>query len=224
MRLIEFVHRKIFAIFRRRRMKTFYKLFPLNETTRLLDIGGAPNTWLDESGTDESVDWAPFAVTMVNLRYPDPAARRDWRFTPVEGDATALPFADASFDIAFSNSVIEHMTTWERQQAFAAEARRVAGRLWIQTPARSFPLEPHLLAPFFQYWPRGLQRRLARNFTLWGLMVRPDDARVEEMLCDIRLLTLREMKELFPDCTILKERMLGLTKSYIAVRGVERNA
>ena len=49
-------------------------------------------------------------------------------------------------------------------------------------------------------------------------MTRPDKAGIEEMLGDIRLLTYREMKTLFPDCRILKERVLGLTKSYIAVR------
>jgi hypothetical protein len=207
------IHQKLFVIFRRRRMKKFYALFRPSAETRLLDIGGAPNTWIAESQYQRR-----FPVTMVNLQFPDPAVLTDGRFTAVEGDATRLPFADASFDIAFSNSVIEHMTTWEGQQAFAAEARRVAKGLWIQTPARSFPLEPHLLALFFQYLPRGLQRRMARNFTLWGLLTRPDPARVEEMLSDIRLLTCREVRELFPDCRILKERVLGLTKSYVAVR------
>lgn len=160
-----------------------------------------------------------FPVTLVNLRFPDPAVFTDGRFDALEADATRLPFADASFDIAFSNSVIEHMTTWERQQAFASEARRVAAKLWVQTPARCFPIEPHLLAPFFQYLPRKLQLRTARYFTLWGLLTKPTRAQVEEMISDIRLLTYREMKQLFPDCTILKERFLGFTKSYVAVRG-----
>jgi len=207
------IHHKVFVIFRRRRMEWFYATFRPTEQTRLLDIGGAPNTWLAESNPD-----LRFPVTLVNLRFPDPKVQSDSRFTPVNGDATDLPFADASFDIAFSNSVIEHMTTWERQQTFAAEARRVARKLWIQTPARSFPLEPHVLAPFFQYLPRNLQTRIARYFTLWGLLTKPSAARVEEMLSDIRLLTYREMKQLFPDCLILKERVLGLTKSYVAIR------
>jgi hypothetical protein len=206
------IHRRLFVLFRRRRMKLFYELFAPSAETRVLDIGGAPNTWLAESRND-----ARFRVTLVNLVFPD--VLTDARFTAVDGDATALPIADGSFDIAFSNSVIEHMTTWERQQAFAREARRVARRLWIQTPARSFPLEPHLLAPWFQYWPQRWQTRLARYFTLWGLMTKPDRARVDEMIGDIRLLSYREFQELFPDCRIVKERVLGLTKSYIAVRG-----
>jgi hypothetical protein len=208
------IHQKVFVIFRRRRMDKFYAMFRPSTQTRLLDIGGAPNTWIAESRCDSR-----FPVTMVNLRFPDHAVVTDGRFIAVKGDATNLPFASASFDIAFSNSVIEHMTTWERQQAFAGEARRIAKKLWIQTPARSFPVEPHLLAPFFQYLPRHLQTRMARYFTLWGLLTKPTPDRVDEMLSDIRLLTYREMKQLFPDCHILKERVFGLTKSYVAVRG-----
>lgn len=207
--------RKIsFDIFRRRRMRLFYQMFQPSEQTKLLDIGGAPNTWLVESHYESR-----FPITLVNIRPPDLHMLTDGRFTPVKGDATDLPFWDASFDVAFSNSVIEHLTTWERQQAFAAEARRVARNLWIQTPARSFPIEPHLLAPFFQYLPRSLQARLARRCTLWGLLTKPDVARTHEMISEIRLLTYREMKELFPDCLILRERVLGITKSYVAVRG-----
>lgn len=206
--------RKIgFAIFRSRRMRLFYETFHPSEQTRLLDIGGAPNTWLSESNYSFK-----FPITLVNLRYPDLHMLTDGRFTPITGEATRLPFADASFDIAFSNSVIEHMTTWERQQAFASEARRVAGKLWIQTPARCFPVEPHVLAPFFQYLPKHFQARIARYLTLWGLLTKPGRTEVTEMLSEIRLLTYREMKQLFPDCTILRERILGLTKSYVAVR------
>lgn len=206
--------RKIgFAIFRRRRMKLFYVTFQPSDQTRLLDIGGAPNTWLIESDYP-----CKFPVTLINLRYPDLHMLAPDRFTPIESDAIDLPFTDASFDIAFSNSVIEHMTTWERQQAFASEARRVASRIWIQTPARCFPIEPHLLAPFFQYLPKRLQLRAARYFTLWGLLAKPTRPQIEDMLSNIRLLTYKEMKQLFPDCTILKERFFGLTKSYVAVR------
>jgi len=210
---LQAIRKRIFVFFRRRRMKTFYRTFAPSAETRVVDLGGSANTWTSESRYE-----ARFPVTLVNMRFDDPP---DERFTPVAGDAVRLPFADASFDVAFSNSVIEHMTTWERQQAFANEARRVARGLWIQTPARSFPIEPHLLAPWFQYLPRRAQTRLARHFTLWGLMTRPNAAEVDEMIGDIRLLSYREVRQLFPDCFILRERVLGLTKSYVAVRRLE---
>lgn len=134
-------------------MKRFYAIFRPTSQTRLLDIGGDPRTWLFEARLCE-----PVPVTLVNLRFSSSVAFDSSRFTAVHSDATALPFESQSFSIAYSNSVIEHLTTWERQQAFASEARRVARGLWVQTPARHFPIEPHLLTPFFQYrkrpvWP-----------------------------------------------------------------------
>ena len=198
----------VFIRFRRRRMKKFFELFALKETARVVDIGGLVTTWLGQANEES----ARFPVTIVNHRdYPviDPI-----RFRAVTVDAKTLPFRDGEFDIAFSNSVIEHVGTWEDQKAFAMEARRVAKGLWIQTPARSFPIEPHLLAPYVQYLSRPMQHRVAR----WTLRGRMQPDRVHRIIDDIRLLTYREMKELFPDCTILRERVMGLTKSYIAVR------
>ena len=123
-------------------------MFHPTEETRLLDIDGAPNTWLEELQDD-----LRFPLMLVNLCSPDPYARAGIRFTPVYGDATNLPFPDAIFNIAFSNSVMEHMTTLERQQAVATEALRIAKNLWIQTPAPSLPLEPHFFAPSFSFFP-----------------------------------------------------------------------
>jgi hypothetical protein len=39
----------VFIVFRRRRMKRFYVAFQPSAEVRLLDIGGAPNTWIAES-------------------------------------------------------------------------------------------------------------------------------------------------------------------------------
>ena len=41
--------------------------------------------------------------------------------TFVEGDGRRLPFEDASFDIVYSNSVIEHLGTLPNQREFARE-------------------------------------------------------------------------------------------------------
>ena len=207
------IRQLFFATFRRRRMRRFYATLRPTSQTRLLDIGGDPHMWIFESRFCE-----PVPVTPVNRQFPNAATFNNSRFTAVEGDAIDLPFENQSFDIVYSNSVIEHLTAWERQQAFASEARRVAKSLWIQTPARHFPIQPHLLTPFVQYLPRQLQVRLARHLTLWGMRSKPNAIEVNEFISEIRLLTLREMKLLFSDCLILKERVFGLTKSYIAIR------
>lgn len=176
---------------------------------RLLDIGGTAGFWAESKLNAE--------LTLLN-RDQMAAGSIPATVQFVQGDGCALPFEDGAFEIVFSNSVIEHIGTWARQQAFASEARRCGRRLWIQTPAREFFIEPHLIAPFFHWLPRPWQRRLMRNFTLRGWIERPDQAAVDSFLEEVRLLTLSEMQALFPDCTILRERFLGTTKSYIAFR------
>jgi len=201
------LYNHVFVRFRRRRMQQFFSMFSPSPGVRVVDLGGAVQTWNVEADSHE-----PFSVTLINnLEYEDFASER---FQIIEADATALPFPDNSFDIAFSNSVIEHLGTWERQEAFASEARRVARKLWIQTPARCFPIEAHLLAPYIQYLPKGIQRRVVR-WTPRGLL---NPGVVQQIVDEVRLLTYAEVAELFPDCHILRERFCGLTKSYIAVR------
>jgi hypothetical protein len=201
------VFEHIYVRFRRRRMRRFLDVFAPSPHIRLLDIGGTPHTWVNVAG-----DAAQFSITFINTR--NNSYIKGDRFTSTIGDATAMPFPDNAFDIAFSNSVIEHLATWEKQQEFALEARRVARNLWIQTPARSFPIEAHLLAPYIQYLPRHIQHRIVR-WTPRGLLS-PDE--VHEIVDEVRLLTYREVRSLFPDCQILREQLCGFTKSYIAVR------
>lgn len=212
------IHRLYAAVsphLRRRRMRQFMTRIAPRAGERILDVGGTSWIWDELS--------VPSAITLLNTVPPEgpPPARSDGRrgeFHFAQGDGCALPYAEREFDVVFSNSVIEHVGTWERQQRFAAEARRVGRRLWIQTPAREFFIEPHLVAPFIHWLPRAAQRRLMRNFTLRGWLERPDARAVEAFLEEVRLLTFSEMQALFPDCTIRRERFLGLTKSYIAVR------
>jgi SAM-dependent methyltransferase len=129
--------------------------------------------------------------------------------TFVRADARALPFADREFDIAYSNSLVEHLQPADRSR-FAAEARRVAGRYFVQTPSKWFPIEPHVLLPLFQFLPLRLRR------LLWPLGV------WQGPFEDIRLLGARELRGLFPDARIIRERVGPLTKSLIAVGPVER--
>lgn len=204
----EALYRRTSIYFRRRRMNRFFARFAPSRGIRLLDVGGNEDTWTKENRND-----VEFHVTLLNTF--DYGRSDNEHFTSVYGDATELPFADNSFDIVFSNSVIEHVGSSERRRAFAQEARRVAHHLWIQTPARTFPIEPHLLTPFIQYLPRTLQHRFAR-WTPRGIL-QPE--LVHEIIDEVQLLTCAEMRELFPDCEIIRESVFGVTKSYIAVRG-----
>lgn len=197
--------------FRRARMRAFVAAFRPGPTTTIVDVGGTPYNW--------RLVGTPGHVTLVNLELPrEGVDGLPPNLVCVVGSGTRLEFETGSFDVAFSNSVIEHLGSLPAQQAFAAELSRVGRGLWVQTPARGFPVEPHLLGLFIHWLPRRWQRRLVRWTTGWGWLVRPSPARVEAMLDELRLLDEGEMRRLFPDCEIRRERFLGLTKAYVAVR------
>ena len=198
------------TFFRRRRMKRFASIHRLEEGTTILDVGGYPWFW-GKYGTKGR-------VTVVNTDAPAAAFECPPNIRFLQADGCALPFAEKSFDVGFSNSVIEHLSTWENQRRFAAELGRVARGLWVQTPARCFPVEPHLLTPLIHFLPKCWQRPLLRHFTIWGWLTRPTDEQVKAFLAEVRLLAKREMKLLFPGCTIITERFLFWPKCYIAVK------
>jgi SAM-dependent methyltransferase len=127
----------------------------------------------------------------------------------VQADATGLPFADDEFEIAYSNSVIEHLPPAARD-AYARELQRVSRRWFVQTPNRWFPIEPHALLPFVHWLPRRFGR------ALWRLGVSGDP------YDEVRLLGAGELRRLFPDAVIVRERTGPLTKSLVAVGPRER--
>lgn len=203
------LYRPFLLHFRRRRMRLFKRAFRLLNTTRVLDVGGTGFNW-------GLVDVRPRLV-LLNLEAKGRTAQEsDW----VVADARHLPFASHTYDIVFSNSVIEHLGTWECQARMAEECRRVGRRYFVQTPNMGFPLEPHLLTPFFHWLPYAIQERLIRGFTLWAWITRPSREECQRFLEETRLLRDADMRRLFPDAEIWKERFMGMTKSLIAVRTV----
>jgi hypothetical protein len=201
------VHRPFQMYFRRRRMSQFAKLFDLDTRTRVLDVGGYEMNWT-------LIDAAP-EVVLLNLE--DEEWRRG-RFQRIKGDGTQLQFADNSFDIAYSNSVIEHVGGPSEQQRFADEVRRVAPRYYVQTPNKWFVAEPHTMTVGLHWLPRPAFRRLLRRGSVWGWMDRPSQVEVDQMIDSIQMLDRADMERLFPDAEIIEERVLGMTKSLIAVR------
>ncbi len=119
-----------------------------------------------------------------------------------------------AYDIVYSNSVIEHVGTWEDQLAFANEALRVGRSLW--TPAYSCPVEPHYLGLFSHWFPASWHVRIARWTSGVGLTGAAD---LQSIASTTRLLTMKEFRILFPDCEIWTERLFVLfPKSFVALR------
>lgn len=206
--LIPRLHGPIGRYFRTRRFQRLARAFGLTASTRVLDIGGYAGYWRLFQPRPR--------VTLVNLEPPaEPVEGIEW----VIADARRLPFADRAFDLAFCNSVIEHVPGEENRQAVAREVDRVGRGYYVQTPYRWFPVEPHLMTPLIHYLPRRWQRPLL-PYTVWGLFHRPTPQGCDDFLRDIRLLTTAELRRLFPGAEIWRERAAGLLKSIAAVRRI----
>ena len=204
--------RLAFRYFRSRRMRLFEKAFRITPETRILDVGGSPLIW----------KFARVRPRVTVLNFPSALEHGPSGFQQVGADGCMLPFKDKSFDIVFSNSVIEHVGSEAAQRLFAVEAARVGRAYWIQTPNRCFPVEVHLMLPFIHFLPKRAQRAIISRFTIWQILVKPAPAErafyIEHFLSDLRLLDRRDLQRLFPRALILKERFAGLTKSLIAVQ------
>jgi SAM-dependent methyltransferase len=187
---------------RRRRYEQFVELCRVRSDERILDIGAGAGGALERFNRTNPI----VAIDLLPVRTPWTSQAN---VTIIGGDGTKLPFVDHEFPLAFSNSVLEHVPK-PLQAAFANEVRRVADRYFVQTPNRYFPIEPHYQLPFFQFLPEPVCRALNRRFTLgWQ-----PKGHWEE----INLLSARDLRRLFPDAEIHRERIFGPTKSLLAVR------
>lgn len=191
-------------------------IFALHGKVDVIDIGGTWDYWriIPESFLrDHQVK-----ITVINI-YPQKNMPQNGIFEFVKGDGRELSqFPDNLFHLAHSNSVIEHVGDFDDMQQFAGEIQRVARHHFVQTPNHWFPIEPHVVFPFFQFFPIKIRIWLIMQFSLgwWQKTSNPDFAR--QRVESIRLLTRRQFQRLFPNSTIYKERFALMVKSFIAVR------
>jgi hypothetical protein len=182
----------------------------------ILDIGGSREYW--SILPIETLRSRRVSVVAVNLPEECRATCEEW-FSYAAGDGCSLTaYDDMSFDIVHSNSVMEHLGDWTRMSLFAAEVRRLAPSYFVQTPAFWFPVEPHTLTPFFHWLPQPVQQSLLLHTALGNI---PRAGSVDEAVratSGIQLVDMRAFRWLFPDATILTERVLGFPKSYVALR------
>lgn len=197
------------AELRKKRFSLFIQMLGIDKHTRILDVGGTEAVWLN-SGLEEN-------VTLLNISHP---SKTHNKFTYVVGDACNMNmFSNNQFDVVFSNSVIEHVGDLKRQTMFASEVQRVCKKYWVQTPNKHFPIEPHFVFPFFQYLPKFLQYKIGLNWNYSHFkMSKNTNESILSELERLRLLNQKEMKKLFDNGSILKEKYLGMTKSIIAYK------
>jgi SAM-dependent methyltransferase len=199
-RLFRELHRKS----REKRHRLFLELMRPAAKSTILNVGATGrNTGLAEQlehwyGPLERITGGGlFFQETLDYRASFPGVR------PVVFDGCALPFADQSFDIVYSNAVLEHLPDRNSVARFAGEIQRV-GRSWfVSTPNRWYPVDPHYHLPFVQFLPQANQKRLV---TQLGKV--PYD--------HLNLLSSADLRELFPTSRVIGCRVTFYPETLIA--------
>ena len=190
---------------RAKRMREFLRQFPDLADLRVVDLGGTASFWT-------AMPVMPAEVTCVNLdeRAGDEASG----VRCVVADACT--YSGPGVDLVVSNSLIEHVGGVAPRAQLATTVRSLAPRFWVQTPYRYFPVEPHWVFPGMQFMPLSIRARLARRHWTVGTVM--DEQYAFRQALWTELISMTELRALFPEAEIWSERMMGLVKSIVAVK------
>jgi hypothetical protein len=201
--------------FRSKRFKFFLSLLEKvrsDKPIHILDIGGTEMYW----ERMKFVDATNVCVTLLNV---EEVKTQKHNFISIKGDATDLSsFRDKEFEIVFSNSVIEHLFSVKNQIKMAREIMRVGKNYYVQTPNLYFPIEPHWLFPCFQFLPFKVRVFLTRNLDLGHYKKAVNEDEAIKRVNEVKLLTERKMRKVFPDGKVYREKFLGMVKSVTMYR------
>jgi hypothetical protein len=176
----------------------------------VLDLGVSPEG--DEPGVNFFEDFYPWPhqVTASSISDCSFLEKQFPGLRFVRTGSGPLPFSDQEFDIVFSNAVIEHVGSRERQRAFASEICRVGKRIFVTTPNLWYPVDFHTLLPFTHWLPRPACEKV---WKLFGL----EEWANEE---NLNLLDRKSLERLFQGKGVRTTnlRFLGLPSNLIAWR------
>jgi SAM-dependent methyltransferase len=196
---------------RKRKLARFLEELQPGPETTIVDVGVGDTGFNTEPGValshnffEAMYPWPEQITAVSDVPLPN-FAQEFPQIAPVTASGTNLPFEDDSFDIAFSNAVLEHVGGPEEQRRFVHELCRVAPKVFVSTPNRRFPVEVHTLVPFVHWLPRRARDRAfaALRRDAWK---------------GVELLNRRELLELFPPGAQARVVESRITISVVAQR------
>ncbi len=147
---------------RQRKWKIFQKLIQPTAATAILDVGFSDKEY---SATDNFLEKNypyPEMITALGIDAPDEFTRRYPLVKAVRYDGKAFPWSERSFDLVWSNAVLEHVGNKDDQLMFIKEIKRVGRKAFITTPNRYFPIEVHTRVPLLHFLPKPIFDRCLR--------------------------------------------------------------
>ncbi len=212
------VFSKLSLISRARKLELFNQIMSPAKDMKLLDVGAQinPNSH-EEYQLIDTYPWKHnFAVVNISEEHISAIKKRYPEVKAVVCDACELPWPDKSFDVVFSNAVIEHLGSFERQKTMAAEIMRVGKRWYVTTPNRWFPFEFHMRLPLVTWLP-------GKSYLRIGNIISYNHLRGKYMFggkrSDLRLMSAGELEKCFPGSKIIKQRVTFMAETLIVVGG-----
>jgi hypothetical protein len=192
-----------------RRWNWLHEQFPDIESMSVIDLGGTAQAWM-------RAPVRPSTVHVVNLERVEPVV--PW-IRADQADACNLPdyITSGTYDLVFSNSVLEHVGGHSQRMRFAESVHKLANCHWVQTPYRYFPIEPHWLFPGFQFLPFTIRAEIVRRWPLVPAKASSHKQGLDAAL-EVELVSRAEMSYYFPSSNIYSERLAGLPKSLVAIK------
>ncbi len=198
---------------RGRKWELFRLVIAPSEATSVLDVGYQD---VQYQAADNYIEvhypW-PAQITALGIEEPIHFSQRYPEVKVVTYDGvSAWPFADQSFDVVWSNAVLEHVGDREAQLHFLREARRVGRRVFLTTPNRGFPIEVHSRMPLIHWGPK--------PFLDWALTAAGKACFAGDYM---RLLGIRELRALLREAGygesahIVRNRLGGPTLDFVVV-------
>ncbi len=128
-----------------------------------------------------------------------------------------MPFPDKSFDLCWSNAVLEHVGSHasrvEAQVTFLSEIARVSKSAFVTTPNRWFPAEIHTRTPFLHWLPKPMfDRYLKMRGQEWAAGDYMDLLSVHDLRSVLKAAGITEYR-------IVRNRLMGFTVDFVVMFG-----
>ncbi len=152
---------------RTKQFKYFKKLFHPTAKTLVLDVGATSLTLLGDSNLFEKLYPYPRKLTAVTIEDSKELCLLFPRIKVIKVvPGKPLPFKKDTFDIVVSWATLEHVGDYQNQEFFLNELLRVGKNIFVTTPDRFCPYEPHTSFLFLHWLPLEFFRKLCLIFKM----------------------------------------------------------
>ena len=142
--------------------KKFCELISFSKNDTIIDIGISPS---EEYSENILLQKYPYKNKYTCLSNQDCAnlIKKYKNIKFINGNACKTKLSDNKFNIVYSNVVLEHVGSYNKQKKFINELYRISSKVcFIVTPNRLHPIEFHTSLPLIHLLPKKMHRSILK--------------------------------------------------------------